>query len=429
MSHSPKGGLLFTLFFAKLNKMSLGGKLEDLGLGEILSIVGLSRKSGVLFLTQRNEEGKIVFKYGQVIYAETPSSPDIIKVLLTHNILPPDKIEDMKREFELLFPSVRTFAEFLREHQGVKSRYLEKVLSPYIEEEVFRMFRWEEGRFNLEIVEDEKDLTLYMNPYGVSLEIGINPQFLAIEGSRRKDEEEKEAPQKKAENAMRMALKEEKLHKLKEAVPAAPLEREKGEYAELKRFAAELLSSIDIDLGKEEMEEVGEPEDIKRLKSYIYELHNPSSSAEITLLVLRYASEIMNRAVIFLVRKNEVVGLGQFGIYTPMPDSNALVRGIRIPLDAPSIFRDVIERSSPVKRALRKEGWDKFLVQKLGGIYPVEAFAGPIFTRGKIVAILYGDNLPEQKRIGNTAGLEIFLSHAGLAMDKAFLERMLRGKG
>jgi hypothetical protein len=35
---------------------------------------------------------------------------------------------------------------------------------------------------------------------------------------------------------------------------------------------------------------------------------------------------------------------------------------------------------------------------------------------------------PESRKIGNTAGLEIFLSHAGLAMDKAFLERMLREK-
>jgi hypothetical protein len=45
------------------------------------------------------------------------------------------------------------------------------------------------------------------------------------------------------------------------------------------------------------------------------------------------------------------------------------------------------------------------------------------------VAILYGDNLPEKRPIGDTEALEIFLSQAGLAMEKALLERRLRGEG
>jgi hypothetical protein len=406
--------------------MSLGGKLEDLGLGEILSIVGLSRKSGVLFLRKGETEGKIIFKYGQVIYAETNSSPEIQDILLKHRVMTPEQIEGMKKEFELLFPSVRTFADFLRENKKFKRSYLEKLLTPYVEEEVLKLFKWDEGRFNLEVVEDEKDLPLYMNPYGLVLDIGVNPQFLAIEGARRRDEEERESAEKRAERVKMEVGEGERMVEKEHPVPQ-PAIVEKGEYAELRNFAREILNGLNFEIETEDEEEAVN-EDIKRLKSYIYELQNPSSGTEITLLILRYASEIMNRAVLFLVRKNEVVGLGQFGVYTTTPNSNAVVRSIKIPLDSPSIFKDVIEKGVSMKKRLRKDGWDKFLVQKLGGIYPVEAFVAPIWARGKIIAILYGDNLPESRKIGNTAGLEIFLSHAGLAMDKAFLERMLREK-
>jgi hypothetical protein len=58
-----------------------------------------------------------------------------------------------------------------------------------------------------------------------------------------------------------------------------------------------------------------------------------------------------------------------------------------------------------------------------------EIFLGPIISEGKVVAILYGDNAPQKRAIGDTESLEIFLSQAGLAMEKALLERRLRSKG
>ena len=48
---------------------------------------------------------------------------------------------------------------------------------------------------------------------------------------------------------------------------------------------------------------------------------------------------------------------------------------------------------------------------------------------GRIPAVLYGDNIPEDKEIGDTESLEIFLAQAGLAMEKALLERRLRELG
>ena len=47
---------------------------------------------------------------------------------------------------------------------------------------------------------------------------------------------------------------------------------------------------------------------------------------------------------------------------------------------------------------------------------------------GKVVALLYGDNVPGNGPIPDTDSLEIFLSQAGLAMERALLQRRLQGK-
>jgi hypothetical protein len=42
-----------------------------------------------------------------------------------------------------------------------------------------------------------------------------------------------------------------------------------------------------------------------------------------------------------------------------------------------------------------------------------------------VVAILYADQLPEEGPMGDTSALEIVLHEAGLALDRAVLERAL----
>jgi hypothetical protein len=73
------------------------------------------------------------------------------------------------------------------------------------------------------------------------------------------------------------------------------------------------------------------------------ELRFPTATAEVTLLILRYASEVVNRAVLFMVKKDEVRGLGQFGIELKGKSPDQVVRNIKLPLNQPSVFLSVIE--------------------------------------------------------------------------------------
>ncbi len=159
------------------------------------------------------------------------------------------------------------------------------------------------------------------------------------------------------------------------------------------------------------------------LKGMLQELANPLLGGGVILLTLRFASELMNRAVIFHVNGNEIVGLGQFGLDTMTENADRMVRKLRLKVDADSLFARVLQLKAAVRGALGSCASDRKLQSQLGGQEPAEVFLGPLVSEGKVVAILYGDNLPDSKPITNVEAFEIFLSQAGIAMERVLLER------
>jgi CheY-like chemotaxis protein len=195
-----------------------------------------------------------------------------------------------------------------------------------------------------------------------------------------------------------------------------------------------------INLGEELIQEMGEESPflyapvvqstgIALLRGMLEELRDPALEGGIILLVLRFASEFMNRGVIFKVKKENIEGLGQFGIDAAGSSADSIVRGMKIPRKEESIFSRVIDSGVPEKVKPDDAALTRHLLEKLGGEAPQEIFVGPIVSESKVVALLYGDNIPEQRPIGDTDSLEIFLSQAGVAMEKTLLQRKLKGKG
>ena len=71
---------------------------------------------------------------------------------------------------------------------------------------------------------------------------------------------------------------------------------------------------------------------------------------------------------------------------------------------------------------------DHDLVLRLGGETPIEAYVAPIASGDQIVALLYADNIPGADPVGDTTVLELALHEAGLALERALLERARNGE-
>lgn len=169
--------------------MSLVGNLEDLGLGEILQIVSLSRKSGVLSLYSRGREGKIVFRQGQVIRALIDGVQSHLGQLLLKKGVVTNDVLAKALSVQSQEGGKERLGELLANRFSVSSELIEEVVREQIENTVYALFSWEEGSFDFELREnvdalDESGETLSQ----CFLAQGLNPQFLAMEGSRILDE-------------------------------------------------------------------------------------------------------------------------------------------------------------------------------------------------------------------------------------------------
>ena len=568
--------------------MSLVGNLEDLGLGDILQIVSLSRKSGVLVLNSRGREGKVVFLNGQVIRATSSQFGENLGDLLLRKGL--ITVEVLKKAVFIQRNSERPprLGAILADKFAVPQAEIEAAVKEQIEKIVYSFFAWDQGSFAFELGEPGELATTSFSPLQFMLDQGLNPQWLAMEGSRILDEmrhrgesfeEESSEPgidletllgepspparaaavngeaESEAVLPVRLAptaggpllylvdddgqtgellsafLREqgfsatafdsgrdfltaiaravaageeplllidmimprldgsgilgglELLDQVRRRFPALCVvmmsDHPNSEATERARRlgVAEVLvkpkrgelgsphgqgqlahigeslavhaglsgpsqeaGGVTVDLGAELLQELGvEAPAVKAgqgqkspglhlLRGMLQELQSPALGGGIILLVLRFASEIMNRAVVFFVKDELVVGLGQFGIESQNGNADARVREIAIPLNEESVFSKVVTEMVPLRTRLGSGRWDNQLRQQLGGGNPAEVFIGPIFSEGKVVAVLYGDNYPSRDPIGETESLEIFLSQAGLAMEKALLERRLRSR-
>ncbi len=410
--------------------MSLVGNLEDLGLGDILQIVSLSRKSGALVLTSRGREGKIVFADGLVTHAASSVFKENLgDLLLRRKLLDLPALKKSLLIQKYTDPTPR-LGEVLVKNFGLTREVIETVVKDQLENIVYSFFGWTEGTFAFELGESRELDPTHLNPLQFCLDKGINPQWLAMEGSRIFDEKRHrgesleasareplfDAKQLFAEvNAIAAGASPPATELL--SAPAAPL---------LYNFRAELLKELGEDGATEAPRRGPESPGLHLLKGMLQELNNPNLGGGIILLVLRFASELMNRAVIFLVKEEEIVGLGQFGIEFNNELADARIRRMKIPRHESSIFQRVLQEQAASRVQLGTSRYDTYLREQLGGSVPEEIFLGPIISEGNVVAIIYGDNLPTKTSIGNTESFEIFLSQAGLAMEKALLERRLK---
>ncbi|HJV64366.1 MAG TPA: DUF4388 domain-containing protein [Geomonas sp.] len=624
--------------------MSLVGNLEDLGLGEILQIVSLSRRSGVLSLESRGREARVLFRSGQVIRATSSTfHQNLGEVLVQKGVI---DLPILKRALSIQADEgfSQLLGVVLTDRFGVSHDEIETVVRELIENVVYSLFAWAEGTFEFELQDIADGDAGHFDAVQFMLKQGLNPQYLAMEGSRIIDEQrhreatgeagaEDAGPEENVDLAFDLlqspsseppaqAPAQDRLPPNSnfspapaatvataagKAAEAGPAEATPGAYVDpfaaastfapsavafepaagpgapgqgsadlggtgqplvlvdddaatlealtplLERqgyrvdpiqrsedalirvdnlYRAGVRPAVVVDLimprmdgtgivgglelmellrnnfpelpvlalsdfvnedaqrktrgmgigvltkpGKAELDEalhdfaprlfaelarvrsagggagqaginivdelrleMGEepalmaPQfvqstGVSQLRGMLEELNNPQLGGGIILLVLRFAAEFMNRAVVLLVKKDAIQGLGQFGLEDRDGSADARVRSLRIPKDEPSLFASVLETRFPLKGELEDTVWNRFFVGQLGEQLPSEVFVGPIVSEGKVVAVLYGDNLPEHKPIGDTESLEIFLGQAGIAMEKALLQRRLQDQG
>ena len=162
------------------------------------------------------------------------------------------------------------------------------------------------------------------------------------------------------------------------------------------------------------------------LKGLLGELANPKESSEISLLVLRLAAEYFERAILLLVKKTEMVGLGGFGITGDNEPMSHKVARLRVPTGVDASWKRIIEEKTTIVTKINDAAdLDRGFCQAIGTHTPAEFVQIPMVSRGRVIAMLYADNALSQEALPDLSAIEIFMTQAGLAMERALLERQL----
>lgn len=396
--------------------MSLVGRLEDLALPDIFQIISLSKKTGTLVVRCRKGIGMVVFKNGQVIQAAHDGIRDSLgNILVSQGMLTePALAQALARQKQ---ETDTPLGMILVEMGLVLPEILQTVVRKQIEEIIYDLLSWEEGFFNFEIGEIASKDKIEIDTQEFLLKSGISAEYLLMEGTRILDERRNyprtsaAAPAPKATPAAAAPPKPQPpVAPPQQPAPAAPA------HVSYEPAKEEFRSRIETESPQRE---------IMALRSMFDELRFPTATSEITLLILRYASEVVNRAVLFMVKKDEVRGLGQFGIELKGRSADQVVRGVKIPLNKPSLFLTVIENRRSYLGPLESNECNNYLANELGGLQPESVLAIPLVVDDKVALVVYGDNLPERHPIKGVDTLEIFMNQAGMALEKALLHKRI----
>jgi CheY-like chemotaxis protein len=162
------------------------------------------------------------------------------------------------------------------------------------------------------------------------------------------------------------------------------------------------------------------------LQRRLEELRRPSDATQIAALVMRVAREFFERGILFLVKNDEVRGLGGFGPAPKEDKLNLIVRDVVIPLSEPSVFLDTVTTHAAFAGPMPDGRWGQYLMGKIGRFRSGAVALIPLLTHREVIALLYGDNPETGREFGRIEPLEVFINQAGIALENAFLQRKLQ---
>jgi len=127
--------------------MALEGTFKDFHVADIVQLVGLQRKTGILTLEGEEDTLSLTFQEGAVVWAQSTRVPweqRITGPLLARGLLKPAQLQEaltLQKETGKKLPTILAEKGFLQKKEW------DGILAREVEEAIYRPFRWPAGRY------------------------------------------------------------------------------------------------------------------------------------------------------------------------------------------------------------------------------------------------------------------------------------------
>ena len=155
-----------------LMQCGLHGKLEELGLDEILQIVGVSRRTGILTLRSRGREAVLHIRDGLLVRASSTGFQQSLGELLvrsgavTQDVVQQALVIQQQERFRERIGSI------LIHRFNVDLQVVEKAVREQINNVLLTLFAWTEGSFDCTACDVETVDAAFLDPVQLLLEMG-----------------------------------------------------------------------------------------------------------------------------------------------------------------------------------------------------------------------------------------------------------------
>ncbi len=327
------------------------GNLQDFRPSELVQLLGLLRKSGVLRMRQIDEEGLIAFRDGKIIYAASPAVRESLGSLLLARGLISEADLDAALQKQAAGEEKRRLGAILVDDGVLEQSTLEELITWQFSNVVSEFIRWDVGVFDFETMELVDRGEVEIEAAEFLAVTGVESDHVLLDASRKADE---------------------------------------------KRLEEE-----------EEFEEI-----VASLDAFVERLESQSIQGEIVDQLLDLGTRTCGRCALFAVHKGRFFSVGRVGLDKQRVAAAGLESKLEVPSGSPSILGRAAEQRHSVLAKLPGSDEDARILEFLGGPSPSKSVAIPLSSKGQVIMVLYGDHLPEDLGTGQLEEVEIAASHA-----------------
>lgn len=166
---------------------------------------------------------------------------------------------------------------------------------------------------------------------------------------------------------------------------------------------------------------------VDKLRRLFGEFRSGLVTATVSVNLMNLISESVDRAVLFLVGRDDIVALGAFGLSLQGQQLAQTTRGFKIKMADGGVLADSIRdgksRTQTFEAARLPPGFEALLGKPASG----QCAVFPLLGSRKVVATVYADNGHKRRGIDDVEFLEIATSQVGMFYENELLRRRLGG--
>src|SRR5258705_120996 len=401
--------------------MSLSGNIQDVSVADTLQFIHLGGRTGTLTLSCGDAKAAIGFHQGRIVNAWAPGTKRLGDLLIEGGVIDNSQLDEALLKQETEHPR-RSLGQVLVAMGAVDADTVYRTVEQQIERTVYELVSWNQGTFQVKLDDLQPIDDLALVPGDVIRHLNLDTAIVL--------RDMRGGPLAIATvSALRRARPRASILVLADSNLRSQEVYEAGAIAvlsgELPLMAACLRSVArnrrDLMTGASRADRINA--NFAKLRRIVGDLRSGLISTTISLSLMNILSESVERAVLFLVRKDGLVALGAFGNSPGGQPLAKLTRGLSLELASRNAINDSLAdgrvRNIPVEEAHLPDSFAGLLGRPRSG----ECAIFPVMGGQRVIALVYADNGHSNRAIEELDILELAAAQAGLAFENELLRR------